>query len=107
MRGRQEGVFFAALSFSSKTASGLGGAIASFGIDIIRLPTSAVPGEVSAVIIRNLGWLCGPVTASLAIVSAVAFSRYGLRREHVTEIQTELASRREVDRGPIPSSQSS
>ena len=98
---RQEGVFFAALSFASKAASGLGGGIAGIGIDVIQLPTSAVPGELSAEVVRNLGFLCGPVTASLAILSALAFTRYGLRRERVTEIQAELATRREGHRSPI------
>jgi len=101
---RQEGVFFAALSFAGKAASGLGGAIAGIGIDVIQLPTGAVPGEVSAEVVRNLGFLCGPVTASLAILSGLSFMRYGLRRERVMEIQAELAERREGRRSSISSS---
>jgi Na+/melibiose symporter-like transporter len=91
---RQEGVFFAALSFAGKAASGLGGWIAGIGIDLIQFPTNAVPGEVSDEVVRNLGLLCGPATASLAIVSALLISRYGLHRERVAEIQAELLVRR-------------
>ena len=98
---RQEGVFFAALSFAGKAASGLGGGIAGVGIDIIQFPTNAIPGEVSAEVVRNLGLLCGPATASLAIVSGLLISRYGLRREHVAQIQEALVARR-GDTGEVP-----
>jgi Na+/melibiose symporter-like transporter len=98
---RQEGVFFAALSFSGKAASGLGGAIAGIGIDVIQLPIGAVPGELSEEIVRGLGFLCGPATASLAILSGLSFMRYGLRRERVAEIQAELAVRRDGHRSSV------
>ncbi|NQZ95124.1 MAG: MFS transporter [Myxococcales bacterium] len=91
---RQEGVFFAAISFAGKAASGLGGWIAGIGIDVIQFPMNAVPGEVSADVVRNLGFLCGPATAVLAVISGFAILNYGLRRERVEEIQAALVARR-------------
>ena len=91
---RQEGVFFAALSFAGKSASGLGGWIGGIGIDVIQFPMNAIPGEISPEIVRNLGFLCGPATAMLAILAGVFLSRYRLSRKRVLEIQATLAARR-------------
>ncbi len=91
---RQEGIFFGALAFAGKSASGIGHQVAGFGIDLIGFPANAVPGEVPLDIIRNLGILYGPGILVLALISLGFLVRYRLDRERVTEIQVELGRRR-------------
>ena len=43
---RQEGVFYAARAFFSKTSNGIGHVIAGVALDFIAFPENAVPGEI-------------------------------------------------------------
>ena len=94
---RQEGIFFAASSFSAKAASGLGNVVAGFGLDIINWPRGAAiktAAEVPAETIFHLGVLYGPVVAGFGLVSVWCYTRYKLTRERHESILAELAARR-------------
>jgi Na+/melibiose symporter-like transporter len=62
---RQEGVFYAARAFFSKTSNGIGHVIAGVALDFIAFPENAVPGEIPEDTIFNLGLVDGPVCNDL------------------------------------------
>ena len=100
---RQEGIFFGAVAFSGKGASGLGNIVAGIGLDLISWPRGA---EITAVDIApqtlvNLGLLYGPIVAGFAVVSVWCYTKYKLNRERHQEILTELAQVRQT-RAPDP-----
>jgi GPH family glycoside/pentoside/hexuronide:cation symporter len=87
---RQEGIFFGALTFAGKSASGLGHGIAGLGIDWIEFPTRAVPGTVAAHKIVSLGILYGPGIAVLAVIAISLMTGYALDRERHAAIAKQL-----------------
>ena len=94
---RQEGIFFAAVSFSGKSASGFGNIIAGFGLDIIgwpRGPEIRSAADVPAETLVELGIMYGPVVAGLGLVSAWCYTNYKLTRKGHEEILVELRARR-------------
>jgi Na+/melibiose symporter-like transporter len=91
---RQEGVFFGALTFAGKSASGLGHGIAGIGVDWIEFPTQAMPGTVAADKIVSLGILYGPGIAILAVVAISLMTGYALNRERHAAIAEQLAALR-------------
>lgn len=74
----QQGIFFSALSFSSKLSSGIGHFIAGVGLDLIRFPLEN-PEAVTPQLVTRLGLLSisGLV---FGVTSIVAMSRYRLAR---------------------------
>ena len=90
---RQEGIFFGALSFSSKASHGIGGLIAGIGLDLIRFPTTAAPGTVPEPTLVALGILYGPGVFAAALLSVWAASRYTINRSRHGEIQARLDER--------------
>lgn len=91
---RQEGIFFGALSFSSKASIGIGGFVGGVGLDLIRFPTSAAPGTVPEPTLIALGLLYGPGVFAGALLSVWAAWRYRIDRQRLAEIQAELRERR-------------
>src|SRR5262245_17923979 len=93
---RQEGIFFAASSFSAKCASGMGNIIAGFALDLIswpRGPHIRSAADVPVEALESLGWLYGPIVAGFGIVSAYCYTHYHLTRERHAEILVELEKR--------------
>ena len=96
---RQEGIFFAASSFSAKATSGIGNVI------VRRPPSTSFPGPVGAHIrtaadvppetLVNLGLVYGPIVAAFGFVSIWCYTHYKLTRQRHAEILHELAARRE------------
>ncbi len=91
---RQEGVFFSAITFSAKAASGIGGFLAGVILDLIRFPTQAEPGTVAANKVFTLGLAVGPGPMVLFLCAMVFLFRYRLTRERHAEIVRELQQRR-------------
>ena len=94
---RQEGIFFAALSFSAKATSGLGGLVAGIGLDLIRWPQGEAiktAADVAPEVITRLGLLYGPLVASFGLVAIWLYTRYSLNRERHASILAELKIRR-------------
>jgi len=91
---RQEGVFFGALAFAGKSASGLGNMVAGLGIDAISFPLKAEVGAVPEDVLTKLGILYGPGILILAVIAFVFLLRYRLDRARHAEIVAALAARR-------------
>ncbi len=94
---RREGVFFAAVSFSGKAASGFGNIIAGFGLDIIRWPRGIAiqtAADVPPETLVDLGILFGPVVGAFGLLSAWCLSKYKLTRQRHEEVLAELRARR-------------
>jgi Na+/melibiose symporter-like transporter len=91
---RQEGIFFGALAFAGKSASGLGHGIAGLGIDAIGFPLQAAPGQVSHEVLVRLGILYGPGILLLAIIAFFFLMQYRIDRARHVEILAALAARR-------------
>lgn len=91
---RQEGVFFGALSFSGKSAAGIGNWVAGLGLAAIAFPLQAAPGEVAARTVTQLALIYGPGMLLLMAVGIVVLARYSLTRERHVEIRSALAQRR-------------
>ena len=87
-------MFFGALSFSGKGASGIGNLLGGIGLDLIAFPNNAVPGEVGSDVLMRLGVLYGPVVMGFAVVSVWCYSHYRLTRARHEEILAELELRR-------------
>jgi Na+/melibiose symporter-like transporter len=99
---RQEGIFFGAVSFSSKATSGLGNIVAGVGLDLIAWPRGVAiqtAADVPAQTIINLGVLYGPVVAGFAVVSVWCYTHHKLNRESHAEILVALEARREAAAG--------
>lgn len=90
---RQEGIFFGALAFSGKAASGLGNLVGGIGIDLIAFPDGAVPGEVAGDVLVRLGLLYGPVVMGFAAAAVWCYGHYPLTRARHQEILRTLAAR--------------
>lgn len=94
---RQEGIFFAASSFSAKAPVGLGTIIAGFGLEIINWPTGPhirTAADVAPETIVHLGILYGPFVAGFGLVCVWCYSHYDLSRAGHDEILAELRRRR-------------
>lgn len=78
---RQEGAFFAALSFSSKSTYGLGAVLAGLSLEFINWPTGPeirTTTDVAPETIVNLGILAGPFIGLLGFLSLWFFAQYRL-----------------------------
>jgi len=94
---RQEGIFFAAVSFANKCTTGLGNIIAGVALDVIawpRGPQIQTAADVPAETIHQLGLLYGPIVAGFVVVCVWCYSHYHLTRERHHEIMLELADKR-------------
>ena len=91
---RQEGVFFGALSFSGKSAAGIGNWIAGLALAAIAFPLKAAPGEVDPWIVTKLALVYGPGMLVLMVIGIAVLSRYSLTRERHQAIRVELEQRR-------------
>ncbi len=94
---RQEGIFFAAVSFAGKATSGLGGLIAGIGLDLIDWPRGAdirTAADVPPETLTNLGLLFGPGVAVFGFTAVWLYTRYGMNREKHAEILRQLRVRR-------------
>ena len=94
---RQEGVFFAAASFSNKVAGGLGSAIPGFALTVISWPTSSsIDGaaDVPAQTVMRLGLIYGPIVSGFALVCIYCFAQYRLDASRHRQIIVQLAEKR-------------
>lgn len=95
---RQEGIFFAAVSFSSKCTTGLGNLFAGIALDVIAWPEGQgirTAADVNPETIIHLGILFGPALAIVGVASLWCYSHYQIDRARHDEICAELARRRE------------
>lgn len=95
---RQEAMFSAALSFSSKAVSGIGIVLGGLILGMIDLPRGAAPADVPADTILRLGLVVGICLPLLHVIPISLITRYRLTREAHAEIRRAL-SRRQAGSG--------
>lgn len=97
---RSEGVFFAGSFFVQKCTSGIGIFFAGLVLAIAGFPDQATPGQVPGATIDRLTLIYATIYITLAILAALAFSRFPFgRAEHDARI-ARLAGAAVVDASP-------
>lgn len=92
---RNEGVFFAAMTFIRKANQGIGTFIAGLLLQLVAFPKGAAPSDVEPETLWNLGALLVPSQYLLWGIMLVAIGFYRIdRRQHEAHLQT-LADRDE------------
>ncbi len=103
---RQEGVFFGAVAFSGKAASGLGTIFAGVALDLISWPRGEqiqTAADIAPETIASLGMIYGPIVSGFAVVSVWCYTHYRLNRTTHQAILAKLAiTRAERQRSPAP-----
>jgi Na+/melibiose symporter-like transporter len=82
---REEGLFFAARTFAAKATSGIGAFFAGIALDLIAFPRDAAPGEVSADIVWNLGFIYGPSLMIFYLLALGSIALYRITRSGHTD----------------------
>lgn len=87
---RQEGVFYAARAFFSKTSNGIGHVIAGVALDFIAFPANAIPGKIPEETLFNLGLIDGPFAMIWGLIAVFFYARYKITKESHAGIQKKL-----------------
>jgi len=87
---RQEGMFYAALTFSEKAVGSIGIATSGFLIASLQLPKNAVPGKLDAELVFNMGLIAGVLIPLFYIIPIYLIRFYKITRERHREIQKQL-----------------
>jgi Na+/melibiose symporter-like transporter len=98
-RERGEGVVFSIRTFSMKATMGLGAMIGGYGLDIIKFPQDAVPGELGPEIVNGLLFMSGPLYLIFTALGGACMAFYGLSRARHETILEELEKRRAEESG--------
>ena len=94
---RQEGIFFASVSFSGKFTTGIGNVVGGVALDLISWPRGVAiqtAADVPPETITWLGLVYGPIVAGFAVVSVWCYSKHRLDRQRHRQIVAELSERR-------------
>ena len=94
---RQEGIFFAAASFATKTTAGIGSLLAGIALDLISWPRGADIQSAADIPPESLMWLgllYGPVVASCAVFNVVFNLKCKMTREGHEETMRKLTAAR-------------
>ncbi len=99
---RQEGIFFAAASFATKTTAGIGSFLAGIGLDLISWPRGAHIQSAADIPPETLTWLglfYGPIVAGFAVFNVLFNLKCKMTRQghednvrRLTELRAERAS---------------
>jgi len=98
---RQEGIFFAAASFATKTTAGIGSFLAGVGLDLISWPRGAHIQSAADIPPETLMWLglfYGPIVAGFAVFNLIFNLKCKMTRQtheenvrRLTELRAERA----------------
>jgi GPH family glycoside/pentoside/hexuronide:cation symporter len=94
---RQEGIFFASVSFSGKFTTGVGNVVGGIALDLISWPRGVeiqTAADVPPETIMWLGLVYGPIVAGFAVVSVYCYTKHRLDRFRHREIVEALAEKR-------------
>lgn len=95
---RREAMFLSGITFSVKSASGLGTLIAGIALDAIHFPADigsrGAHPHLALATVHGLGWVAGPLPAVLAASSALTMLTYKLNRGKYLAIKQALSERR-------------
>jgi len=91
---RREGLYFAALSFAGKAATGVGSLLSGVLLDAIHFPSQAIAAggavTIAPQVMGHLGLIAGPAAGLVTAVSVGFFSRYKLNRAAHAVIRREI-----------------
>ena len=90
---RNEGVFFASVTFVRKVTQGIGAAVAGVLLTISQFPVGVTPDQVPESVLATFGWLYVPVIFGLWMIMIACLSLYSVdRKTHEANLET-LAQR--------------
>ena len=90
---RNEGVFFASVTFVRKVTQGIGAAVAGVLLTISQFPVGATPDQVPESVLTAFAWLYVPVIFGLWMIMIACLSLYSVdRKKHEANLET-LAQR--------------
>ncbi len=90
---RNEGVFFASVTFVRKVTQGIGAAVAGVLLTLSQFPVGATPDQVPESVLTTFGWLYVPVIFGLWMIMIACLSLYSVdRKKHEANLET-LAQR--------------
>ena len=90
---RNEGVFFASVTFVRKVTQGIGAAVAGVLLTISQFPVGATPDQVPDTVLNTFGWLYVPTIFGLWMIMIACLSLYSVdRKKHEANLKT-LAQR--------------
>ena len=103
---RREAMFLSGLTFSVKSASGLGSLIGGVALDAIHFPADiasrGLHPHLALATVNGLGWVSGPLPALITATSAITMLGYKLNREKYSAIKQALSERKRTsDPGPV------
>ena len=78
---RNEGVFFASVTFIRKVTQGIGAAVAGVLLTVSQFPAGATPDQVPESVLSSFGWLYVPVIFSLWMMMIASLSLYSVDRK--------------------------
>ena len=91
---REEGLFYSARAIFGKGSYSVATLFAGVMLDFyVRLPASAIPGELEQGTLTRLAITAGPVMGASALVSLAIYSLYRLNRKRHTEILAAIEAR--------------
>ncbi len=97
---RREAMFLSGLTFSVKSASGLGSLIGGVALDAIHFPADiasrGLHPHLPLSTVHGLGWVSGPLPAAITALSALAMLGYQLNQEKYRVIKQALSERRKT-----------
>jgi GPH family glycoside/pentoside/hexuronide:cation symporter len=97
---RREAIFFSGVTFSVKSASGLGSLIAGIALDAIHFPANiasrGLDPHLPIATIRGLGWISGPLPAAITALCVLPLLIYSLDQEKYRHIKQALTERRKA-----------
>ncbi len=86
---RNEGVFFASVTFVRKVTQGIGAAVAGVLLTISQFPVGATPDQVPESVVNTFGWLYVPVIFGLWMIMIACLSLYSVdRKKHEANLET-------------------
>ncbi|MBP1468443.1 MFS transporter [Candidatus Chloroploca sp. M-50] len=91
---RREGIFYGVMTFTQKTAVGVGIALTLQALQWYGFNRDLLPGEQPESALLALRWMIGPVPTVLLIIGMILVYRYPLTRERHEAILTQLAERK-------------
>ena len=90
---RQEGMFFAALSFATKFTSGFGVILGGIIIDLLAFPRGADPGTIDPDVLFRLGIVIGVIVPLVNLLPLALATRLQTSREVHAEVRRQLDER--------------
>ena len=86
---RNEGVFFASVTFVRKVTQGIGAAVAGVLLTISQFPVGATPDQVPESVLNAFAWLYVPVIFGLWMIMIACLSLYSVdRKKHEANLET-------------------